>query len=158
MDSDAAYLVLPYAKSQIAGFYHLTNHFSTQSPTFRNCPILVECKTLKHVVTSAAEAETSALFHNAKTAIPIRRILIALGHPQPPTPIKVDNSTANAFVHNNITQKRSKSWDMRHHWLRDPSTKLLVHPYWEKGPKNWADYKNAYHSISSHSATQLHQR
>lgn len=86
VDSDAAYLVLPYAKSRIAGFYHLTNHSSTKSPTFHNCPILVECKTLKHVVTSAAEAETSALFHNAKTAIPIRRILIALGHPQPPTP------------------------------------------------------------------------
>ena len=117
VDSDAAYLVLPQAKSRIAGYFHLTDLTSppTQPPV--NGPVLVECKTIKHVVTSAAEAETSALFHNAKTAIPIQRILIFLGHPQPPTPIKVDNSTANNFVHNNITQKRSKSWDMRFHWL-----------------------------------------
>ena len=81
------------------------------------------------MVTSAAEAEISALFHNAKTAIPLRRILIALGHPQPLTPIKVDNSTATSFVHNNITQKRSKSWDMRHHWLRDPPTKQQIMAY-----------------------------
>ena len=62
-------------------------------------------KTIKHVVTSVAEAEISALFHNAKTAIPIRRLLIALGHPQPPTPIKVDNSTANSFVNDNISSR-----------------------------------------------------
>ena len=88
------------------------------------------------MVTSAAEAEISALFHNAKTAIPLRRLLIALGHPQPPTPIKVDNTTANAFVQNNITQKRSKSWDMRFHWLRDPLTKKQTLVYWDKGINN----------------------
>ena len=115
VDSDAAYLVLPNAKSRIAGFFQLTDHPSDSNPPPTNGPLLVECKTIKHVVTSAAEAETSALFHNAKTSIPIRRILIALGHPQPPTPIQVDNSTAAGFVNKNITQKRSKSWDMRFH-------------------------------------------
>ena len=105
---------------------------------------------LKHVVTSAAEAEVSALFHNAKTTIPLRRILIALGHPQPPTPIKVDNTTATSFVHNNITQKRSKSWDMRHHWLRDPPTKQQIMAYWDKGPNNWGDYFTKTHTTAYH--------
>ena len=86
VESDAAYLVLPNAKSRIAGFFQLTDRHPTNNKS-PNGPLLVECKTIKHVVTSAAEAETSALFHNAKTSIPIRRILIALGHPQPPTPI-----------------------------------------------------------------------
>ena len=61
VDSDAAYLVLPNARSRIAGFFHLTN----KTNPFRNGPLLVECKTLRHVVTSTAEAETSACYHNA---------------------------------------------------------------------------------------------
>ena len=72
----------------------------------------MECKTLKHVVASAAEAEIAGIFHSAQTSIPIQRILRALGHTQPVTPIKTDNSTASGFIHDNIQQKRSKSWDM----------------------------------------------
>ena len=139
IDSDAAYLVLPKAKSRIEGYYYLADLQSSTSPKPPNGHVLVECKTLKHVVTSAAEAEISALFHNAKTAIPLRRLLVAIGHPQPPTPIKVDNSTANSFVHDSITQKRSKSWDMRFHWLLDPQNKKEIGVYWEKGPNNYAD-------------------
>ena len=150
VDSDAAYLVLPKAKSRIAGFFHLTdNVYNTKAPP-RNGPLLVECKTIKHVVTSAAEAETSALFHNAKTAIPIRRILIQLGHPQPPTPIKVDNSTAAGFVNKNITQKRSKSWDMRFHWLRDKETLKNIRVYWDAGSNNDADYFTKTHTTPTH--------
>ena len=118
---------------------------------------MVECKTLKHVVTSAAEAETSALFHNARTSIPIRRLLITLGHPQPPTPIKIDNSTTLAFVHNNITQKRSKSWDMRFHWLQDPHTKQHIKVYWDKGDNNKnADYYTKTHTTPCHRSMRHH--
>ena len=46
-------------------------------------------------------------------------MLIQLGHPQPSIPIKTDNETANNFIHNNVAQKLSKSWDMRYYWLRD---------------------------------------
>ena len=66
IDSDAAYLVAPGAKSRIAGFFHLTN----KDDPFTNGPILVECKTLRHVVASSAEAETAGIFHNAQLAIP----------------------------------------------------------------------------------------
>ena len=149
-DSDAAYLVLPKAKSRVAGFFHLSNTTTSNLPAFRNGPLLVECHTLKHVVTSAAEAETSALYHNAKTTIPIRRILIELGHPQPPTPIKVDNSTAAGFVNNKITQKKSKAWDMRFHWLRDRETYKEMKVYWHEGKNNDADYFTKTHTTPHH--------
>ena len=51
-----------------------------------NGPILTECRSLKHVAASAAEAETGGLFHNGLTIIPIHQVLEALGHVQPPTP------------------------------------------------------------------------
>ena len=115
IDSDAAYLVAPKARSRVAGYFHLSDHPSKKKNATLNGAIHVECKILRHVVSSAAEAEIGGVYHNAQTAIPIRTILQALNHPQPPTPIKTDNSTANGFIHNNIHQKRSKSWDMRYY-------------------------------------------
>ena len=118
IDSDAAYLVAPKARSRIVGYFQLTSGF--RSPTFINDPILIECRTLRHVVASSAEAETAGLFHNCQTAIPLRYYLLqAIGHPQLATPVKTDNTSALAFVRNNITQKRSKSLDMRYYWLRE---------------------------------------
>ena len=84
IDSDAAYLVILFAKSRMTGHYYLSFHPSTPSP-LQNGPILTECKALRHVVGSAAEAETGGLYHNGQTAIPIRIALEELGHPQPPT-------------------------------------------------------------------------
>ena len=105
IDSDAAYLVAAQAKSRIAGFYHLSNNEVHGKPVSLNGEILVECKTLRHVVASATEAELAGVFHNAQLAISLRHILRALGHTQHATPIKTDNSTAHGFIHNNIHQK-----------------------------------------------------
>ena len=143
VDSDAAYLVQAGARSRIAGSYKLSSKPPPEplEPTpGPNAPILTECKTLRHVVASAAEAETGGLFHNAQTIIPLRQALQALDHPQPPTPLKTDNSTANSFVHNNMRQKKSKSWDMRFNWLRDKELQQLIRVYWRKGTENEADY------------------
>ena len=111
VDSDAAYLVLPNAKNRIAGYFRLGEEYvpgiSTDAPRrTTNAPILIECKTLKNVVASAAEAEASGLYHNAQTILPIRILLEALVHPQQPTLIKSDNSTAVGFVERNINQKK----------------------------------------------------
>ena len=154
VDSDAAYLVQPQAKSRIAGYYQLNNlpQAPTQHPV--NGAILVECKTLRHVVASAAEAETAGVFHNAQTAVPLRIILQALGHPQPPTPIKTDNSTTNGFIHNNIHLKKSKSWDMRYHWLRDRATQQQFKFYWDTGDNNHGDYYTKHHPTCHHRSTR----
>ena len=149
IDSDAAYLVAPKARSRVAGYFQLTDHPPTK---LHNGAILVECKTLRHVVSSSAEAETGGIFHNAQVAIPIRHLLIALGHPQPPTPIKTDNATANGFIHDNIHQKRSKSWDMRYYWLRDRMTQQQFKFYWDKGSNNHGDYWSKHHATNHHRA------
>ena len=153
VDTDAAYLVLPKARSRIAGYFYMAQHpplQGTPAPTV-NGAIHVECKTLKHVVSSAAEAETGGIFVNSQLTIPIRHSLQALGHIQPPTPIKTDNSTAYKFVHNDMKQKMSKSWDMRYNWLRDRDTiQKMLRIYWEKGSKNWGDYFTKHHPPSHH--------
>ena len=64
IDSDAACLVLPHAKSRIAGYYYLTSNLINDAPPL-NTPALVMCETLKHVVSLAAEVETAEVFTNA---------------------------------------------------------------------------------------------
>ena len=68
---------------------------------------------------STADSEMGGLFHNAQTIQHIQVLLEAIGHKQPPTPLKIDNSTAYAFMNKSLQQKKSKSWDMKMHWLQD---------------------------------------
>ena len=68
---------------------------------------------LKNAVSSAAEAECGALFHNCTVAIGIQNVLTGLGHKQGKTPVITDNSTANSFVHSEMRVKQSKSWDKK---------------------------------------------
>ena len=105
---------------------------------------------LSNMSASAAEAETAGLFYNAQTAIPIRRLLTAIGHPQPPTPLKTDNSTALGFVYDNIHQRRSKSWDMRYWWLRDKVNQKQFNIFWQEGAKNNVDYFTKNHPTRHH--------
>ena len=154
IDSDAAYLIAPKAKSRIAGFYYFKNSPTSKPLRFPNHPILVECRCLRHVVSSAAEAETAGLFHNAQNALLLRRILNAIGHPQLPTPIKTDNATACGFVHDNIHLRKSKTWDMRYYWLRDNETQKNIKVYWKRGvdetDPNLADYHTKHHTKIHH--------
>ena len=46
----------------------------------------------------AAEAEVGGLYMNAQELSPMRTTLEELNHPQPPTPLRTDNSTA-ALLH-----------------------------------------------------------
>ena len=153
VDSDAAYLVAPKAKSRIGGYFYLSNTYKPEdtspSPTL-NGPIHIECQVLKHVVTSAAEAETSDIFLNINTALWISRMLEALGHPQKIVPIKTDNSTAEAFSNSTLKEKRSKAWDMRLYWIQDRVHNKEFHVYWKSGAENFADYfTKKCHPISS---------
>ena len=108
IDSGTAYLVLPQTKSRIAGHYYLSNDPTYTTTIQPNGPILTECRSLRHVVASSAEAETSALFHNAQNGISIRHLLISLGHPQPPTPLETDNQVSAAFVNQEMRHKSPK--------------------------------------------------
>ena len=84
MDSDAAYLVLTKAHSRDTGHFYFSNKLKniTQIPTPKpNRPVLTECVTLQHVMSSAAEAEVGTVHYNGKIAIPIRTAVIEMGHP-----------------------------------------------------------------------------
>ena len=106
IDSDATYLVAPKARSRVAGYYHLTSNPKTTTNPRLNGAIHVECKTLRHVVSSVVKEEVRGWGHNSQIAIPIRTLLHALNHPQTPPPVKTDNSKPIGFIYDNIYQKR----------------------------------------------------
>ena len=116
VDTDAAYLVLPQARSHVAGHYFLSNHLTQHRPLkpIANRPIHNVCQIIRNVVSSAAEAECGGLFINGHQIIPQRNTLITMGHPQPAngTPLKTDSATALGIVKNVMKPRRSKSWDM----------------------------------------------
>ena len=86
----------------------------------------------------------------ATTVVPIRHILESLHHPQPPTPLKTNNSTATGFVYDNIHQKRSKAWDMRYHWLRDCQTQQQFNIFWQPGTDKDGVYYTKHHATTVH--------
>ena len=99
---------------------------------------------------SAAEAEVGALYTSAQEILPMRQCLDELGHKQPPTPIKTDNSTAQGIINNTMKQKRSKAMDMRFYWLRDRTLQKQFRIYWEPGKHNLADLPTKHHPGSHH--------
>ena len=75
-----------------------------------------------------------------------------MGHPQPATKIKTDNSTADGFVNDTIKQNRSKAIDMRFYWLKCRQQQQQFDIYWDNGKNNFADYFTKHHSPSQHKA------
>ena len=146
VDSDAAYLVAPKARSRVAGYHYLGN----KDGKLFNGPIYVLAKIIKAVMSSAAEAECGGLYINAQEAIPLIITLEELGHKQDPVPLKTDNSTAEGIMNKTIKQKRSKAMDMRFYWLVDRVEQGQFKVYWAPGNINLADYFSKKHPASHH--------
>ena len=100
---------------------------------------------MSNVMGSAAEAKIGAAYINGQEAVPIRTLLYELEHPQPATPIQVDNSTANGFANNTIKQKRLKAIDMRFYWIRDRTSQGQFLIYWQPVITNLGDYRTKNH-------------
>ena len=115
-----------------------------------NGAIHTTCNILKNVMASAAEAETAALFHNTQHGAMIRTILEEMGHPQPPTPVQTDNSTAVGLANGTIRQRKSKAMDMRFYWVQDRVKQGQFLVYWNKGSTNRGDYFTKHHPTSHH--------
>ena len=107
--SDASYLTVTRGRSRTGGHFFLGSIPKDGCPIFLNGAILTNCTILKLVAASAAEAELGALFMNAMEVKIIRLTLHELGHPQPPTPIHVDNTTAVGIVNSTIKRQRSRA-------------------------------------------------
>jgi hypothetical protein len=91
-----------------------------------------------------------ALYINATTAVPMRKTLEELGHPQPPTPMQTDNSTAFGVLNNKLTPKATKAIDMHFHWLQCHDAQGQFRFYWRPGSTNLADYWTKHHPASHH--------
>ena len=118
------------------------------------------CKILRNVMASAAEAEYGALLLNGQAVVPIRAILIEVHHPQPTTPIHVDNYTAFGIANKIIKQKRSKAMDMRFNWIHDRILQEHFHVFWKPGTTNLGDYHSKHHPTPHHIKlrhTNLHE-
>ena len=134
-EADSAYLVLPKARSRAAAWFILGDDPTKTPNPMSNAPLLILCHTLKHVMSSAAEAETGGIFLTVQRACPIRVTLAELGHPQPSrgTPIYNDNSTATGILNSTMRQKLSKAFDMRFYWVRDRVQLGQFQLLWRKG-------------------------
>ena len=77
-----------------------------------------------------------------------------MGHPQPATPMKTDNSTATGIINKTIKQKKSKAIDMRFYWLCDRVQQGMFDVYWAPGLNNLADYPTKHHSGKHHNAVR----
>ena len=125
--SNASYLSKPRACSRAGGDYFLgdTHPDMSKPPTTRlrlNGSIRSISRIMSNVMGSAAKAKIGAAYINGQEAVPIRTLLLKLGHPQPATPIQVDNSTANGFANDSIKQKRLKAIDVRLYWIRNSTS------------------------------------
>ena len=154
VESDASYLSETDAKSRAAGYHYLSIDPEGKDIPYPpiNGPVLVTSKIIKETVASAAEAEIAALFHNGQDAYPLRIALEEMNHPQPPTPMQTDNSTASGLANDTIKQKKSKAMNMRWFWIRDKVQANIFNVYWNMGKTNRADYFSKQHPTSHHVA------
>ena len=87
---------------------------------------------------------------DAQLALPMQITLEELGHPQLPTPIKMDNTTANGIINGTVKQQHSKAIDMRFYWLKDQAEQGHFNFFWAPGDENWGNYFTKHHSPTRH--------
>ena len=148
--SDASYLSASNARSRASGYFFLGDLPTDKKPIFLNGAIQVLCTVLRLVAASAAEAELGALFHNAQEGKILRLTLEEMGHPQPPTPIHIDNTTAVGIVNNTIKRQRSRAMEMRYFWLLDTEAQKIFTFHYTPGQENLADYPSKHHNGEVH--------
>ena len=146
VDSDAAHLVAPEARSGAGGCHCL----SDVKGTAFNGPVLIPAKVIKNVMASAAEAEIGALFVNAQEAAGMRACSEVVGWPQPATPMKTDNGTANGIINDTMKQRRSKALDVRFHWLKDQVKQGQFCSFWESGKNDLGDHHAKHQPAAVH--------
>jgi hypothetical protein len=144
LHSYASYLSEPDKKSRAAGHFWLG---SDKAEHLDNGAIVTLTKAIKHVMSSASEAETAALFYNCKAAAPLRVTLAEMGHSQPKTPVTTDNSTAQGLITKVMVPKAAKSYDMRFNFLKCRLAQKQFDFIWRRGKDNRADYHSKRHTV-----------
>jgi hypothetical protein len=135
--TDASYLTRPDGRSVAGGIAFCGSHAAPESS---NGAILTHSVVIDSVCASVAEAEYGALFLFARECVEVRQILHDLGYPQAPTRLICDNSCAVGIATDTVSAKRTKSIDMRFHWVRDRIRQGQFAVSWLEGARNLADF------------------
>ncbi len=143
-----SYLSEPGGKNRAAGHFYLTNR---NDKDFNNKAVLTLSSIIKHVMSSASEAELAALYYGRKQAIPICIALKKMGHKQPtPTPVTTDNITAQGLTTGTMAPKASKSINQQFNWLKCCNAQRQLIYLWHKGVLKRADYASKHHPAKHH--------
>ncbi len=82
-------------------------------------------------MSSASEAELTALYYGCKQVAPIHITLAEMGHPQPdPTPVTTNNITAQGLTMCTMTPKAFKSNAQRFNWLKCHDAQRQIKYLW----------------------------
>ncbi len=150
--TDASYLSEPGGKSRASAHFYLTNDGDED---FNNGAILNLASIIKHVMSSASEAELATLYYGCKLAVPLRTTLEEMGHLQTKrTMVTTDNITAQGLTMGTMTPKASKSMDQRFHWLKCCDAQREFAYLWCRGSLNRADYASKHHPAQHHKAVR----
>ena len=137
IQSDASYLSRLNARSVAGGIFYLGNK---DQPELTNGAILAVSSVIDVVVSAVSEAEYAAAFQMAQTGVWLRQILTSMNYPPPATYMLGDNKLAVGLANNDVKTKKSKSVDMRFHWLRDRIQQGQFIVTWRPGATNLADF------------------
>ena len=151
LHSDSSYLNTVGARRRQGSHLYLGNK---SEPDILNDAVLNLAAIMKMVLSSTAKAKFGALFHNTKEATPLHTTLAELGHPQPPMPILVDNSTTVGLANDTVTQRQSRAIDMHFYWVWDCVNQQQYYVYWAPAHQNLADYFTEHHTPSHHRKMQ----
>jgi hypothetical protein len=153
--SDSSYLSEQKARSCTAVHSFLGN--KPPNPEIKNNgAILNPTGILRHVVSSAAEAEFAGLFVNGKEGTVVRNTLENLRWKQEPTEITTDNTTADGITNDTVKQNRSKAMDMSFYWIRDRIEQKQFSVIWQPGDTNLADYFTKHHPAPHYRRMRRH--
>ena len=86
------------------------------------------------------EIEVTSHYLNYEAALLLRIVLEEMGHPQPETPVIVDNATAQGSMKGTMTPKKANEHDMRAAWLKCRQARRQFNLIWEPGKTNKTDY------------------
>ena len=139
--SDASFAGDSQARSRAGGVHFLCKASElSEDDTLTNAPFHYFSTIIPTIVTSAAEAEYAALFLNGKDANYEMALLEYMGYPQTAITIICDNSCAAGTANRTVKPKRSKSFDIKFHWIRKKVDDKIFKIIWKKGETNEADY------------------
>ena len=143
LHSDGSFNSEPNSKSRAGGHFYLTERGNVN---LGNGAVHALTEAIKFVTSSAGETEVAASFINCRKALPMRIALEEMGHPQPKTPVIMDNTTAIGLMNKTMAPKASKAYDMRLNWLKCREAQKQFDMIWQPGKKNLADYHTKTHT------------